>query len=300
MTAHVSRSHGRSGRARRFVVALCVLSLGLAACGNSGDDDDGATGTTSDNNAGGDAASGDRDTFVEISGVPGVTDDEIQFSVIGTKSNNPLGTCILDCYASGVEAYFAYRNSEGGIYGRDLVVSETLDDELANNQVRALDVISAGDTFGNFNATLAPSGWGDLDQAGIPTYVWGIHGNEMAGREHIFGHIQGPCSGCPGRVVPWMVGQAAAHRVATLGYGITETSRECAHGAADSFETYGSDVDAEAVYVKDDLAYGLPNGIAPEVTAMKDAGVDFISSCIDLNGMKTLAQELHRQGMDDV
>ena len=225
MTARVSRSHGRSGRGRRFVVALCVVSLGLAACGNSGDDDDGgaAGGSSGDDNGGSEASSGDRDTFVDISGVPGVTDDEIRFSVIGTKANNPLGTCILDCYTAGIEAYFAYRNSEGGIYGRDLVVSETLDDELANNQVRALDVISADDTFGNFNATLAPSGWGDLDQAAIPTYVWGIHGNEMAGREHIFGHIQGPCSGCTGRVVPWVVGQAGASRVATLGYGITET-----------------------------------------------------------------------------
>ena len=33
---------------------------------------------------------------------------------------------------------------------------------------------------------------------------------------------------------------------------------------------------------------------------MKEAGVDFIATCIDLNGMKTLAQELERQGMDDV
>jgi ABC-type branched-subunit amino acid transport system substrate-binding protein len=33
---------------------------------------------------------------------------------------------------------------------------------------------------------------------------------------------------------------------------------------------------------------------------MKAEGVDFISTCIDLNGMKTLAQELQRQGMDDV
>ena len=53
-------------------------------------------------------------------------------------------------------------------------------------------------------------------------------------------------------------------------------------------------------YVNDNLAFGLPNGIGPEVTAMKDAGVDFVSTCIDLNGMKTLAQELQRQGMDDV
>jgi len=33
---------------------------------------------------------------------------------------------------------------------------------------------------------------------------------------------------------------------------------------------------------------------------MKEAGVDFIATCIDLNGMKTLANELRRQGMDDV
>ena len=33
---------------------------------------------------------------------------------------------------------------------------------------------------------------------------------------------------------------------------------------------------------------------------MKDAGVDFIQACMDLNGMKTLAQELERQGMGDV
>jgi hypothetical protein len=33
---------------------------------------------------------------------------------------------------------------------------------------------------------------------------------------------------------------------------------------------------------------------------MQEAGVDFIATCIDLNGMKTLAQELQRQGMQDV
>ena len=63
---------------------------------------------------------------------------------------------------------------------------------------------------------------------------------------------------------------------------------------------YSADTGVELAYTNDDLAYGLPNGIGPEVTAMKDAGVDFVSTCIDLNGMKTLAQELQRQGMDDV
>jgi hypothetical protein len=33
---------------------------------------------------------------------------------------------------------------------------------------------------------------------------------------------------------------------------------------------------------------------------MKDAGVDLVTASVDLNGMKTLAQELERQGMGDV
>lgn len=33
---------------------------------------------------------------------------------------------------------------------------------------------------------------------------------------------------------------------------------------------------------------------------MKKANVDFVNACIDLNGMKTLAQEMNRQGMGSV
>ena len=59
-----------------------------------------------------------------------MTDDEISYAAVGTQTGNPLGTCILDCYVDGIKAYFAFRNSEGGIFGRDLVLGEVLDDEL--------------------------------------------------------------------------------------------------------------------------------------------------------------------------
>ncbi len=51
------------------------------------------------------------------------------------------------------------------------------------------------------------------------------------------------------------------------------------------------------MYTNDHLDFGLPNGIGPEVTAMKQASVDVIFACIDLNGVKTLAQEMQRQGI---
>lgn len=280
---------------RRIAVGITV-ALVLAACGNSTDGE--GTATT----AGGPVTTvaGDRDTFIEISGVPGVTDDEIRYAAIGTKAGNPLGTCILDCYVDGVEAYFAFRNSEGGIYGRDLVLDQVLDDELGQNQVRSLEVASGSDAFGAFQATLLASGWGDLDAAGVPTYTWGIHATEAANRQHIFPSIAVRCGDCTGRSVPYAVQEAGASKVASIGYGISENSKVCTNSVADSVEMYGDDIGAEVVYTNDDLDYGLGNGIAPEVTAMKQAGVDFISSCIDLNGMKTLAQELRRQGMDDV
>jgi hypothetical protein len=284
---------------RAAAVALLVAGA-LAACGNS---EGGGTDTGADDPdapAEGQGGDEERDTFVALEDVPGVTDDAITYAVIGTEANNPLGTCILDCYLDGIEAYFAFRNDEGGIYGRDLVVGDVLDDALLQNQVRALEVVSADDSFGSFNATLLATGWADLDEAGIPTYTWGIHAAELAGREAIFGHVGPLCIACTGRSVPLAVELSGATRVASLGYGTTENSKVCAQTQQASIEQYGDDIGAEFVYLNDELEYGLPGGIAPEVTRMLEEGVDFVATCLDLNAALTLAQEMERQGMGDV
>ena len=241
-----------------------------------------------------------RFTFEQVEGVPGVDDEEIAFAVIGIRTLNPLGTCILDCYLDGIEAYFAFRNAEGGLFGRELSVGYVLDDELFSNQVRALEVISADDVFGVFNATLIANGWGDLNDSGIPTFTWNIHATESANRTNIFGHIAAMCATCTQRAVPYTVKIAGATKVASLGYGVSENSKVCTRAVADSIDLYSANIGAEMAYFNDSLGYGLPNGIAPEVTQMKELGVDFISTCMDLNAMKTMAQELSRQGMGDV
>ena len=63
----------------------------------------------------------ERDTHEAVD-APGVSDTEIRFRSISTITGNPLGTDIGNAYNEGIEAYFAWRNSEGGIYGRDLVL----------------------------------------------------------------------------------------------------------------------------------------------------------------------------------
>lgn len=277
-------------------VALCLL---VAACGNSTKDASSTSGNPKVT-PGLPGGPEHRDEFKERPGVPGVSDEEISFDVVGTKTNNPLGTCIVDCYRQGIAAYFAYRNSEGGIYGRKLVVGDVLDDELGQNQQRSLDVISGNDSFGVFEATLLATGWGDLDQAGIPTYAWGINSTEAANRAHIFPSLVVRCADCPRPSVPYVAKQVGAHKAASIGYGVSENSKVCANAVAEAFDLYEDDSGVQGVYTNDHLDFGLPNGIGPEVTAMKKKGVDFIATCIDLNGMKTLAQELRRQGMDDV
>ncbi len=285
----------------RTIAAIAALALVLGACANS--ESDGTSGpatTAADAPAPGTGGEKDRDVKNDISGVPGVTGDEIKFTVVGTKQGNPLGTCILDCYVDGIEAYFAYRNSEGGIYGRQLTLNDPVDDELGSNQARALDITTGNDTFADFQATLLPSGWGDLDSAGVPTYTWGIHAPDAANRSHIFASTIIPCPDCTRHYYPYLAKEAGATKAASLGYSISENSKTCANAVDASYKLFEKDSGVQGVYLNDGLAFGLPNGIGPEVTAMKKAGVQFIATCLDLNAMKTLAQELDRQGMSDV
>jgi len=282
--------------------AICLMAvavLAAGACSNATEDTEKTTVDTSTQTTQAESQN-QRDEFVAISGVPGVSDDEISYAVIGTKTNNPLGTCILDCFTEGIKAYFAYRNSEGGIYGRNLVVGDVIDDELTLNQQKSLEVASSTDYFGAFQATLFPAGWGLLNDEGVPTYAWGIHGADAANRKAIFPSMIIRCETCTRPAMPYIASRVGSTNAASLGYGISETSKVCAQTIAASFDLYEAESGVANAYMNDNLAYGLPNGIGPEVTAMKNAGVDFIATCMDLNGMKTLAQELDRQGMGDV
>ena len=241
-----------------------------------------------------------RHEYVALEGVPGVTDDEIRVAVIGTEKNNVLGNCILPCFATGIQAYFDYVNDAGGVYGRKLVIGELLDDELGFNQQRSLEVIDRDNSLAAFQATLLPLGWGPLNDAGIPTFTWNIHGADSVNRNAIFGSFVIGCAGCTQRGLPWLASQAGASRVGVLGYGTSETSKVNTQASAESIRLYGADVGGlEVAYVNDNLAFGLPNGVGPEVTQMIEAGVDFIATSMDINGMLTLAKELERQGVRD-
>ena len=167
------------------------------------------------------------------------------------------------------------------------------------NQSQALAMVEEDDSLAAFVATLLFLGADILNEAGVPTFGWGIH-LEFSDRPALFGHVAPNCIGCTHQNVLWIANQVGASRVGIFGYGNTENSKLCAEGYRDSIEQYGADAGGVTVEFFDTtIAYGLAGGVAPQVSEMKDKGVDLILTCLDLNGMRTIAQELVKQDYRD-
>lgn len=327
----MSMNHGSGRWSRRLVAALAATALLMSACSNSDDDDssddteaarptDAAPETTASDTTTSESATSETepdDTAVEtteepagdevdlgefqpIEGVPGVTDETISFGMLGTGPSNPLGYCLMECFQNGAQAYFDYRNSLGGVHGRQLAFSRVLDDEVSNNQVKALELTEADDVFGVFAAPLLFNGFADLGNAGIPTYTTPPGAGDSNGFESIYVPGGSFCTNCPRKLTVQGAVLAGATKVASLGLGASQASKDCANNNVATFEKWGPAVGIEPVYLNDDLPFGFPNGVAPEVTAMNEAGVDYIVTCIDISSVLLLDQELERQGMTDV
>lgn len=282
---------------RRSVAALVVGGLVLAACGTSKDDDSSSATTAKTETSTGSG----KGEFQSISGVPGVTDEAISFAALGTgAASDPLGGCNYPCYVEGIRAYFAYRNSLGGVHGRHLELTDVVDDQLGNDQVKALEIMQGGKAFGVFSYPTIASGFPDLAKAGVPLYTVVQFAPEVAGQASSYAVGGSTCISCTSPFYSYAAKQVGAKVVGSLGYGVSPASKQCVKAQDDSIAKYAADSGVTVGYSNDALAFGLPNGIAPEVTAMKKANVDLVLTCLDQRAVGTLEQELQRQGMDDV
>lgn len=238
--------------------------------------------------------------FVKIDGVPGVTDDEIRFAALGTATaNNPQGNCYLECFTDGIKAYFAYKNSIGGVLGRKLVLSDSLNDEIGKGQQLALKIIDEKKAFGVFATPLIPTPLNDLFKENIPVYAY-LTFPAVTSNVQLFGSPSPTCVDCVRIDDPYIAKSVGATKVGSLGYSV-DSSATCANGVKTTFEKYGAAVGgASVVYLNAGLPFGLANGVAPEVSAMKDAGVQVVFTCMDANGVKSIGEEMKRQGLNAV
>ena len=275
---------------RRFALSLAFVCA-VAACGNSGDDDDDASG--SDGGTATTVAESDLSENVPVE-APGVTDSEIQVAVISSKTN-PLNGKYAEL-ADGMNAYFEMINSEGGIYGRDLVITKERDDVIGlQNQEQVQASLAEDNVFATFLATLGFAGADELDAAGMPTFIWNIR-PEMAGHPNIFANSGALCFGCTGQVLPWLAEQLGVTKVGVIAYGVANESKLCGAGSRDSFEKYPT---AEVVFFDDTIGFAQAD-LSAQVAQMKDAGVDFVTTCMDINEVIVLGNEMKKQGLDAI
>jgi branched-chain amino acid transport system substrate-binding protein len=275
----------------RIGAAATALALLAVACGNAG------SSKSSDTQA--PAVGGPTTTFSAADlqkNLPntskGVSDSEIKVATITSKTNNLVGT--FAPLVDGVKAYFAMVNADGGIYGRKLVVGADRDDQFGQNRQTVQQSLAQDDAFATFIATTLFTGADLLARSKQPVFMWNIN-PEFAGHPTFFANEGALCIKCALHGGPWLAKQLGATKIGVLAYGIAQQSKDCAAGAQMSFAKYPT---AKIVYFDDSLGYAQPLGA--QVTQMKEKGVQYVTTCFDLQESFTLAKEMQKQGLKAV
>jgi len=286
----------RTLRRRTLIIVLAVVAIG-AACGNSptssSGGDKGGGGGGGGTNPPGTVSNTDLQKNVPVD-APGVTDTEIHVGGVVSKTN-PLGG-EYDQAFKGVEAYFDFINEGGGIYGRKLKLTSKRDDQLVNNQAEVQALISQDNVFAVMPVAniAAFSGSTLLADAGIPTFGWNVNA-EWTGPPNLFGEKGSYlCFTCPRADLPWLAKQLGRTKLGVLAYGVQQSS-DCAKGIKASAEKYPT---AAVAFEDTNIAFNFNPDFSVQVGKMKDAGVDFVATCMDDNGVTSLAKEMKKQGLN--
>jgi branched-chain amino acid transport system substrate-binding protein len=274
------------------VAVLAAFVLIAGACGN-------ASTKKADSGSGTSAPTGSNSPAVNETGV---TSTEIRVGGVASVTN-PLGGSYGDSF-KGTEAYFDMINSQGGIYGRKLDLVAQVDDNLGNNQSAVQGILTQDNVFAVLPvAVLLFTGANELVQANVPTFGWNINdewgGTKAQPKSNMFGNA-GSYLGItnPSPVLPWLAQDKKLHKIGVLAYSVAQ-SKDCATGIRNSFDKYGAAADAKVVFTDASLAFGTAN-LSVQVQKMKSAGVDLVTTCMDTNGVVTLAKEMKKQELNAI
>lgn len=232
---------------------------------------------------------------------PGVSDTEIHVGGVLTDTMNATGVSYGPAFG-GVKAYFDYINeTEGGVYGRKLVLSSERDDKLGQNREEVQSLLEQDDVFAALPlATSLFTGAELLADEGIPSFGWQINAefgseNNTPGPPNLFGAAGSfNCFTCAqAGINTWLPKQEKLKNAGIIAYGVPQ-SADCATGAENSFEKYKT---AKVAFVDKSLTFGGPD-FSAQVSQMADEDVDFIVACIDFNGVVNLRKEMLRQGLE--
>jgi ABC-type branched-subunit amino acid transport system substrate-binding protein len=232
---------------------------------------------------------------VDLSGVPGVTADEIKVAVI-TAGTNPLAGDFTR-FVDGVQAYFDMVNAAGGIYGRKLVIGAKRDDGFVNDEQTVKASLVEDHAFATLVSTPLFGGAPDLAASNplMPTFMWNINA-EFAGKPNLFGNVGANCFACVSQIWPYVAQHEHFTNVAVLAYGAIAASKNYADGVKLSFEKYPS---AKMAYFDPNLTIAQAN-LSAEVGEMKKKHVQIVFTSLDQAETLILGKEMQKQHLDAV
>jgi ABC-type branched-subunit amino acid transport system substrate-binding protein len=224
------------------------------------------------------------------SGAPGVTATSITVGTLSTQTG-PISSNFASLIY-GEKAYFDYINAQGGVNGRKIELKYTLDDggnpsqfnQLANTLINQDHVFAI---TGVASAFFTPNVFTEAD---IPTYGYNVS-NNWDKAPNLFaagGSVQYLPAGTP--TVAYVVQKTHAKAVAVVAYGIATSAASC-QAEANGLTKAG----VKVVYTDYKIAYP-GSTVATDVQRMKQAGADFVLSCMDVQGNISMARAIKQYG----
>src|SRR5579884_199718 len=294
MATHACRGgDGRRPRLSMRVRSIAVVAVVAAVAASCSNSSSGKAKSTTTSSSGGSPTSIKSGNFPQLNET-GVTPTEIRVSGVAAITN-PLGGNYGSA-ADGVQAYFDMINSQGGIYGRKLVIVARHDDQMTNNKREVEAIIDQDNAFAVLPVVtnVSFSGAPLLVQNNVPTFGWGINA-EWTGPPNLYGSVGALCNGadCPSPLLPYAAWKLGKKNLGVLAYNVAP-SADCLAGIKASFQKYPV---AKLAYTTKALSFGVTD-MSADVKRMIDAHVDFVTTCMDNNGVLTLAREMRQQGLN--
>jgi ABC-type branched-subunit amino acid transport system substrate-binding protein len=185
-------------------------------------------------------------------------------------------------------------NAQGGVYGRKIVLTKALDDGTVNNAAVTRTLIQQDHVFAVVGlATPFFSGQPFLVQTGTPTFGYAIQ-NDRSYHKNLFSAYGSTVDfSTTEPYFPYIAKQVGARVASVIAYNVPQSSDEC-RGAVNALKSHGVTVGYS------DMAVPYGSSLSSDVVHMKQAGVDFVVSCMDLPGNLTLSRELQQNGVNGV
>ena len=226
------------------------------------------------------------------SSAPGVSARQINVGAVATLSGGVAAD--FGPIVPGVRAYLDMVNAKGGVNGRQVVLANAVDDSTFNNQQAVRTIVEQDHVFAVVGvATAFFTGQPFLVQTGTPTFGFATEDNWSPAPNLFaaYGSVIDFANSEP--FFPYLARRVHAQVAAVIAYGVPQSATEC-RGAVDGLERYGVPVGYS------DLAVPVGSSLSSDVVHMKQAGVDFVVSCMDVPGNLDLSRTIQQNGLTGV